>query len=53
MDFTVGEIYFYGGIAGMAVTLIGACVVIIIMSGSRKRLLRKFNMEYGAGETEK
>jgi len=47
MDFTPGEMLFYGGIAGMAVVLLISLIVIIIMSGSRKRLRRKLNEEYG------
>lgn len=46
-SFTPGELLFYGGIAGMAVTLIAAIIVIIVMSGSRKRLRRKLRDEYG------
>ena len=47
MDFTPGELLFYGGIAGMAIVVIVAIVVIIILSGSRKRLRHKLNDEYG------
>ena len=47
MDFTPGEMLFYGGIAGMAIVAIIAVIVIIILSGSRKRLRRKLNEEYG------
>jgi len=47
MDFTPGELLFYGGIAGMAIVVITSIVVIIILSGSRKRLRRKLNDEYG------
>jgi hypothetical protein len=47
MDFTPGEMLFYGGIAGMAIVAVVAIVVILIMAGSRKRLRRKLNEEYG------
>jgi hypothetical protein len=47
MDFTPGEMLFYGGIAGMALVALIAVIVIIVMSGSRKRLRRKLNEEYG------
>lgn len=47
MDLTPGEMLFYGGIAGMAIVLIIAIVVIIALSGSRKRLRCKMNEEYG------
>ena len=47
MDFTPGEILFYGGIAGMAIVVVVAIVVIAALSGSRKRLRRKLGEEYG------
>ena len=47
MGFTPGEMLFYGGIAGMAVVVIVSIIVIAILSGSRKRLRRKLNEEYG------
>ena len=47
MDFTPGELLFYGGIIGMSVAAVVAIIVIIILSGSRKRLRRKLNEEYG------
>ena len=47
MNFTPGEALFYGGIAGMAIIAVVALIVIIVMSGSRKRLRRKLNEEYG------
>ena len=47
MNFTPGELLFYGGIAGMAVVGMLAIVVGIILVGSRKRLRRKLNEEYG------
>lgn len=47
MNFTPGEMLFYGGIAGMAIVFVVAIVVIIVLSGSRKRLRKKFKEEYG------
>jgi hypothetical protein len=47
MNFTPGEMLFYGGIAGMAITLIAAAIVITVLSGSRRRLRKKLNEEYG------
>jgi len=47
MSFTPGEMLFYGGIAGMAIVAIITVIVIIVLSGSRKRLRRKLNDEYG------
>lgn len=47
INFTPGEMLFYGGIAGMVLTAIIAIIVLIVMSGSRKRLRRRLNEEYG------
>ena len=47
MNFTPGEMLFYGGIAGMVITAVISVVVIIVLSGSRKRLRRKLNDAYG------
>jgi hypothetical protein len=47
MNFTPGEWLFYGGIAGMAITAIVAAIALALLSGSRKRLRRKLNEEYG------
>jgi predicted membrane metal-binding protein len=47
MSLTPGEMLFYGGIAGMAVVVISSVVMIAVSAGSRKRLRRKLNEEYG------
>ena len=47
MDFTPGEMLFYGGIVGMAIVVVVSIIIIVILSGSRKRLRRKLNEEYG------
>jgi len=44
---TPGEILFYVGIIGMAITLVVAIIVIAVLSGSRRRLRRKLDEEYG------
>jgi len=48
MILTPGEMLFYGGITGMVITLIVSIIVIVILSGSRKRLRRKLNDDYGS-----
>ena len=48
MSFTPGEMLFYGGIVGMAIVLAVAVIVVIVLSGSRKRLRRKLSEEYGS-----
>jgi predicted membrane metal-binding protein len=47
MDFTPGEILFYGGIAGMAIMAVVSIIVIAVLSHSRKRLRLKKIEEYG------
>jgi hypothetical protein len=47
MNFTPGELLFYGGIVGMAIAFVVAVMVIAVLSGSRKRLRKKLNEEYG------
>jgi type II secretory pathway pseudopilin PulG len=47
MGFTPGETLFYSGIAGMAIIAIIAIIVIAVLAGSRKRLRKKLNEEYG------
>lgn len=48
MSFTPGEMLFYGGIVGMAIVAIVSIIVIAVLSGSKKRLRRKLNEEYGS-----
>jgi hypothetical protein len=48
MNFTPGEMLFYGGIVGMAIVAAAAVAVAAILTGSRKRLRRKLNEEYGS-----
>jgi len=50
MGLTPGETLFYGGIIGMVVITVVAIIVIAVLSGSRKRLRRKFKEEYGDNE---
>jgi len=47
MNLTNGEMLFYGGIAGMAIIAVISVIVIIVLAGSRKRLHKKMNDEYG------
>ncbi|MDR0272290.1 MAG: hypothetical protein LBI27_03110 [Clostridiales bacterium] len=47
MNLTPGEMLFFGGIAGMILTAIISLIVITILVGSRKRLHKKLNEEYG------
>ncbi len=47
MSFTPGELLFYGGLLGIAITAIATIIVIVVLAGSRKRLRKKLNDEYG------
>ena len=51
MNFTPGEMLFYGGIAGMVLVAIVSIIVVVVLAGSRKRLRRKLNEEYGGKRT--
>lgn len=47
MNWTAGEMLFYGGAVGMVGTALAAILAMVLLSGSRKRLRRKLNEEYG------
>ena len=47
MNWTAGEMLFYGGAVGMVGTALAAILATVLLSGSRKRLRRKLNEEYG------
>lgn len=45
MNFTTGEMLFYGGIAGMAVVTVVSAVLICVLAKGKKRIRRKFEAE--------
>ena len=47
MGLTAGSLFFYGGIAGLAVTLIVAIIIVATQSSKRKRLRETLDEEYG------
>jgi len=47
MELTTGTLLFYGGVAGLAVTLIATVIIIILQTKSRKRVRKKLDEEYG------
>ncbi|CDX04947.1 Hypothetical protein DPCES_5061 [Desulfitobacterium hafniense] len=47
MNFTPGEMLFYGGVVGMVIVAIVSIIVTALFAGSRKRLRRQLNEEYG------
>jgi len=47
MELTLGEMLFYGGIAGMIIVAVVTIIVFLVLSNSQKRLRRKLNEDYG------
>jgi len=47
MEWTTGNIMFYGGLAGAAVTLLAAIIAAISLARGNKRIKRKLDQEYG------
>jgi hypothetical protein len=47
MSLTPGEMLFYGGIIGMAAVISAALIITAVLAGSRKRLRKSLNEEYG------
>jgi len=50
MSLAQGELLFYGGIAGLVIAAVITIIVIVVLSGSRKKLRRKLDEEYGPGK---
>ncbi|MDR1640854.1 MAG: hypothetical protein LBC41_08350 [Clostridiales bacterium] len=44
---TIGETFFYAGIGGMAAVAVIGIISVFLLSGTRKKLNKKFNEEYG------
>lgn len=44
-NLTTGEIFFYGGIIGMAVVAVVSIIFIAVLANGKKRLKRKFEFE--------
>ena len=47
MDWTLGSILFYGGIAGGLLTLLLSVVSILALKAGKKKIIKKLNGEYG------
>ena len=47
MDWTLGTMLFYGGLAGAAATVVAAVIAAIILASGSKRIKNKLNQEYG------
>ena len=45
LNFTAGEMLFYGGIVGMAVVIVVSAVLICVLAKGKKRLRKKFEAE--------
>jgi hypothetical protein len=50
MEWTLGTITFYGGIAGITVAVIAAVIVIIALGSANKKIIKKLNEEYGEAQ---
>jgi hypothetical protein len=47
MEWTLGSLMFYSGIAGAALTLTASVIAVIVLRVSRRSITRKLNEEYG------
>jgi hypothetical protein len=47
MEWTPGEMLFYGGLAALALTLIAAAVVAVVLGVSGARIRARLDEEYG------
>ena len=47
MDWTLGTMLFYGGLAGAALTIVASVIAAILLASGSKRIKNKLNQEYG------
>ena len=47
MDWTLGAIMFYGGIAGAALVAVASVAAAIVLKISKKKIVKRLNEEYG------
>ena len=47
MEMTLGEMFFYSGIVGLAVTILSTIIVGIVLGTSRRKLRKRMDHEYG------
>ena len=47
MEWTLGTMLFYGGLAGAAATILAAIIAAIALASGNKRIKSKLNREYG------
>jgi len=47
MDWTLGRMMFYGGMAGAALILLASVIAIAMLKAGRKKIVKKLNDEYG------
>jgi len=48
MEWTLGRLLFFGGIAGVVLTLTAAAVVFTVLKRSKKNIIQRLNSEYGS-----
>jgi len=52
MDWSLGSLMFYGGAACSCAGLLALVILLIIFRGSKKRLRRKLDEEYGYSQRQ-
>ena len=50
MEWSTGSVMFYGGAACACAALLALIVVLLVFRGSKKRLQRKLDEEYGKSD---
>ncbi|MCL2151789.1 MAG: hypothetical protein FWH57_02340 [Oscillospiraceae bacterium] len=50
MEWTTGSMMFYGGIACACAAILALVIVLFVFRGSKKRLRRKLDEEYGKSD---
>ena len=48
MEMTLGSMFFYGGIIGLAITILSAIIAGIVLGSGRRKMRKRMNDEYGA-----
>ena len=48
MEMTLGSMFFYGGLAGLAITILTSIIAGIALGSGRRRLRKKLDDEYGS-----
>ena len=52
MEMTLGSMFFYGGLAGLGITVLVAIIAGIVLGSGRKNLRKIMDEEYGRNRGE-